>query len=129
MMVCYNVLKKRGELLLKCYKKIKIFIGDELFNEYSINEVSENKYEYFEDKTKNTVQLNEEEITIIRENDEFLIVINSNNEDGVYTLKELNYELYIKVNYFDHFLDNNDLIIAYQLETNDKAIKLVLEGE
>ena len=73
--------------------------------------------------------LNEEEITIIRENDEFLIVINSNNEDGVYTLKELNYELYIKVNYFDHFLDNNDLIIAYQLETNDKAIKLVLEGE
>jgi len=34
--------------------------------------------------------------------------------------------------YFDDLLfyeDNNNLIITYQLETNDKEIKLILEGE
>ena len=128
-MVCYNVLKKRGDLLLKSYKKIKIFIGDELFNEYHLNKTIDNKYEYFEDEVKNTIELTEGKIIIIRENDEFFLKINSNNEEGLYILKELNYELYIKVNYFDYFYENNDLIIGYQLETNDKAIKLILEGE
>lgn len=114
---------------MKNFKKIKIYIGDEIYNEYKLNKISDNKFEYQEESTLNVVEFIEDNIKIIRESDEFLLVINSNKNEALYTLKELNYELNIQVNYFDKFYEDNNLVIGYQLETNDKAIKLVLEGE
>lgn len=128
-LLCYNVLKKRGELLLKNFKSVKIYIGDEFYNEYKLNKIIDNRFEYKDDSCLNIIEFTEENVKLIRENDEFLLIINSNAEEASYTLKELNYELDIKINYFDQIKEGNNLMLCYQLETNDKAIKLILEGE
>ena len=111
------------------YKSVKIFIGDELYNEYKLNNPTDNKFEYQDDTCNNTIEFIDDNIKLSRENDEFLLIINSSELKALYTLKELNYELNIEVNFFEKIKDNNNLIICYQLETNDKAIKLILEGE
>ena len=111
------------------YKSVKIYIGDELYNEYKLNKIKDNKFEYKDDSCNNIIEFTEENIRLCRENEEFSLTINSNEEKAVYTLKELNYELNIEVNYFDQIKEDKNIVLCYQLETNDKAIKLILEGE
>lgn len=108
------------------YQNIKIFIGNELYKIYKITKTDDDTYEYYDDGAKNLIVL-EPELSIIRENDEFKIVIKTNEKHALYKLKEYGYEMNIEINYFDYFIDNNKLTIAYQLETNDKEIKLELE--
>jgi len=113
---------------LNNFKSVKIFIGDVFYNEYDLKKSNDNTLVYQDDTCNNKIEFIEDNIKVTRENDEFLLIINSNKEEALYNLKELNYELTIKVNYFDQIKDSSNLIIAYQLETNDKAIKLILEG-
>ena len=116
-------------ITLSCYKKVKIYIGDEFYNEYVLKKIDESIYEYQDDSCKNKIEFINELGKITRENDEFLLEMASNQEQALYTLKELNYELDISINYFDIIKENNNLLISYQLETNDKEVRLVLEGE
>lgn len=111
------------------YKNIKIFIGESLYNEYKLKVLNNNIFEYVDDSCHNTIEFFSDYVKLIRENEEFLIEITSNKEEALYRLKELNYELDIKVNYFDIINEDKDLILCYQLETNDKQVKLILEGE
>ena len=120
--------KKRGEVLTT-YKKIKIYIGDEYYNQYNIQKLNEQEFVYNDDACINKIEINSQKVTVTRESEEFLLIIESDMEDAYYKLKELNYELKININYFDFFEEDNKLIIAYQLETNDQPIKLELEGD
>ena len=125
--VCYNVLKKRGEVILPKYKSIKILIGGEYYNEYQLD-IKGNTYQYEDESCLNKIILLDEKIEFIRENDEFLLVMNNKKETAFYKLKEQNYELDIKINYFDSVVENNNLIISYQLDTTEKDISLILES-
>lgn len=111
------------------YKRVQIFIGDELYNEYKLKQINDKSFEYQDDTCHNIIEFIDDNIKITRENEEFLLIMNNNKEEALYTLKELNYELNIKINYLDQIKENNNLIICYQLETNDKEVKLILEGE
>lgn len=114
---------------MKNYKKALVYVGEELYNEYILQDNTNNKIEYKDDSCTNTIELIEDNLTIIRENEEFTLNMESKKDYALYLLKELNYELDIKINYLDYFKEEKDLIIAYQLETNDKEIRIILKGE
>jgi len=114
---------------LNYFKSIEIYIGDEIFNNYNLIKNDNNIFEYQDDSCHNIIEFINDNVRIIRENQEFLLIINSDAIEASYKLKELNYELIINVNFFDLIKEDNNLIICYQLETNDKAIKLILKGE
>ena len=88
----------------------------------------DNTYEYQDDSCKNIIELNDN-VTLIRENAEFKLILKVNEKCALYELKEYGYNMNIEVNYFDIIKEEKALIISYQLETNDKEIKIVLEGE
>lgn len=111
------------------YKGVKIFVGDDLFCEYKINYIKNNIIVYKDDSCINKIELLDDKYILTRENEEFLLIIDNLKEFAYYKLKELNYELDIKINYIDKYKKNANLIISYQLETNDKEIKIMLEGE
>ena len=52
--VCYNVLKKRGEVILPKYKSIKILIGGEYYNEYQLD-IKGNTYQYKDESCLNKI--------------------------------------------------------------------------
>ncbi len=114
---------------MRKFKNVKITIGDKLYKDYKINYLSDNLLEYKDDDCLNKLEILENKFTYTRESDEFLLIIDSTKETAYYKLKELNYELYIKVNYFDKRFENSKLIISYKLETTDNEISLILEGE
>lgn len=126
--VCYNV-KQKEVSSLAIYNKVTIKIGDELYGSYKITHLKEQLLEYNDDSCNNKLELHDDEIILTRENEDFLLIMNNTKEEAFYKLKELNYELQIKINYFDKIIENHKLIICYQLETNDKQITLILEGE
>lgn len=111
------------------YKKVKIMIGEAFFNEYPIKNRDNQFIEYQDDTCINTIDIKDNGILFTRENSEFLLIMDSSKETAFYKLKELNYELDIKINYFDKLIENEQMIISYQLETNDKEIRLILGGE
>lgn len=114
---------------MKNYKKVKIYVGDDELNRYQVTNLENKVYEFQDDTCINKIEINNDNIILTRDNEEFLLIVDKTKKDAYYKLKELNYELDIPINYFDLFEDNNNLIITYQLETNDKEIKLILEGE
>ena len=111
------------------FKNVKIIIGDECYKEYKITNITDNIFEYQDDTCLNKLEISNDKIIFIRESDEFLLIMDSTKDNAYYKLKDLNYELDIKINYFDQREEDNKLIISYQLETNDKEISLILEGE
>ncbi|MBQ6687382.1 MAG: hypothetical protein IJN03_02545 [Bacilli bacterium] len=111
------------------YNKVNIKIGNELYGSYDVHYLKDHLLEYNDDSCNTKIEIKEDEIKLIRENEEFLLIMNNTKEEAVYKLKELNYELEIKINYFDKIIEDNNLIISYQLETTDQPITLILEGE
>ena len=109
------------------YKKVKISIGNRFFAEYKINNISTNTFEYQDDTCLNKIELFSDKVIFTRENAEFILVMDNTKDTAFYKLKELNYELDIKINYFDKMFEENKLILIYQLETTDNEISLTLE--
>lgn len=110
------------------YKSIKIFIGGDYYHEYQVDFKNNETYQYQDESCLNKIKILNDEIEFTRENDEFLLIMNNKQDNALYKLKEQNYELDIKINFFDYIVENNKLIITYQLETTDKEISLSLES-
>lgn len=62
-----------------------------------------------------------------RENDEFRFILDTNEEEATYLLKETNTLLDIKVERCNFKRKRNQVIIEYQLETDDCLNKIELE--
>lgn len=111
------------------FTKVKIAIGNELYFIGEVINSKENSIEYTDDSSKNKIEIVDDKIIYTRENNEFLLVMDNTKEYAYYKLKDLNYELDIKINYLDKRIEDNKLIISYLLETTDKEINIILEGD
>lgn len=84
-------------------------------------EVKESLKEFILDNIKTSIDIKNDELFLKRENNEFLfdLTISPLKNKCIYTLKETNSSFLIDVDYADYKLDNNKLIINYQIETDD----------
>ena len=73
------------------------------------------------DNIKTSIDINNDCLFLKRENNEFLfnLIISKEENKCNYLLKETNSNFLIDVDFADYKLENNKLVINYQIETDD----------
>ena len=84
-----------------------------------------NKIHFFIDDMEHLLDLNND--TFIRENNEYSFFLNIKNKECELTLKKEHYFLNIEVEYANLLKNKNSIHLAYQLESEEDPVELVIE--
>ena len=103
---------------------IKLYHNEELIEQNIINIIDNKKQKTFIlNDIKNTINNN----IFIRESNDYKFILNIEDNISTYLLKEQNILYDIKVNKSSISYKDNKIEIIYNIETNDKDIKIILE--
>ena len=120
--ICYNLIEKGITMIKNC--NIKLYHNDKLIENNIINIIeNNNKISFLLNDIKNIIDKN----TFIRENNEYRFILNIEDKECSYLLKEKNTLYDIKVNKSSIKQKDNIIEILYNIETNDEDIKLIIE--
>lgn len=105
--------------------KIK-FKNDKEINEDIINMI-DNKATFNLNDIINTITLDNNNIIIERENEEYYFAIDFIRKKSIYKLKDYNLEFDIPVIIANYSIKDNKIELNYQLESNESLITISLE--
>ena len=95
-------------------------------NNHDLTIINDNTYTFLTDDIKNTINITDN-LIYERESKEYYLYLNFNTKECLYTLKEPNLKLSLKVTNASYQIDNHNLIFTYQLESQDTPITINIE--
>ena len=108
---------------------MKLYKDNDIF--YSLENIEssfeDNILKFNAENTDNEFNLNDYGCIFTRENDEFRFILNLIDETSTFLLKETDTLLDVKVERCNFKRKNDEIIIEYQLETDDALNKIHIE--